>query len=189
MSTMSAASKDVTSSLPCQSLPSSSPRWPISIYLLPHSRRRRSLDHCFQESRVSKPCWRHIGWCRKLHCGSALKMQFRGCRNFCSPSFCQMLVCECARDHLASSDTRCVDCAPRPSPISAPAEMLGCATILLDHFRAVGEYADAPHPLTLLRTRRDRPGGRTAEQRHERAAATHSITSSARRVLTARFQG
>jgi hypothetical protein len=41
------------------------------------------------------------------------------------------------------------------------------------------EHADAPHPLVLLRTRRERPRHRTAEQRYERAPV-HSITSSAR---------
>src|SRR5262249_6311704 len=43
----------------------------------------------------------------------------------------------------------------------------------------VGEHADAPHVLALLRARRERPGGcRAAEQRDE-LAASHSITSSA----------
>src|SRR5262249_24430135 len=42
------------------------------------------------------------------------------------------------------------------------------------------QHADAPHPLALLRARRERPRGcRTAEQRHE-LAPPHSITSSAR---------
>src|SRR5262249_31799424 len=41
------------------------------------------------------------------------------------------------------------------------------------------EQADFPHPLGLLRARRERPGSRrAAEQRYERAAL-HSITSSA----------
>src|SRR5262249_40174649 len=40
------------------------------------------------------------------------------------------------------------------------------------------EHADAAHPLALLRPRRERPGGRTAEQ-HDELAALHSITSSA----------
>jgi len=41
------------------------------------------------------------------------------------------------------------------------------------------ENADAPHPLALLRARRERPrGSRAAEQRDERAPL-HSITSSA----------
>src|SRR5262249_27923469 len=44
----------------------------------------------------------------------------------------------------------------------------------------IREHADAPHPLALLRVRRERPAGRsTAKQRDERAAV-HSITSSAR---------
>src|SRR5262249_24521227 len=42
------------------------------------------------------------------------------------------------------------------------------------------QQADAPYPLQLLRTRRERPRGhRAAEQRDERAPF-HSITSSAR---------
>src|SRR5262245_46420070 len=45
--------------------------------------------------------------------------------------------------------------------------------------RPAHQYADAPHPLTLLRARRQRPGDCTAEQRDERAPP-HSITSSAR---------
>src|SRR5262245_14446497 len=39
---------------------------------------------------------------------------------------------------------------------------------------------DPPHPITLLRARRDRPRGRAAEQRDEFASGAHSITSSAR---------
>src|SRR5215831_12409831 len=43
----------------------------------------------------------------------------------------------------------------------------------------VREHADAPHPLRLLRARRERPRHRcAAEQRYE-LAALHSITSSA----------
>ena len=45
---------------------------------------------------------------------------------------------------------------------------------------SVHEHADAPHPLGLLRARRERPRRRrTAEQRDE-LAPLHSITSSAR---------
>src|SRR5258705_13877918 len=40
------------------------------------------------------------------------------------------------------------------------------------------EHADAPHPLVLLRTRRERPGSRAAEQRDE-LPALHSVTSRA----------
>src|SRR5215831_8554045 len=40
------------------------------------------------------------------------------------------------------------------------------------------QHADAPHPLGLLRARRERPRGGAAEQRDE-LAALHSITSSA----------
>src|SRR5262249_33712009 len=50
-------------------------------------------------------------------------------------------------------------------------------------FRIIGgeihEHADAPHPLALLRIRRERPRGRAAEQRDE-LAPFHSNTSSAR---------
>src|SRR5262249_34007165 len=43
------------------------------------------------------------------------------------------------------------------------------------------EHADAPHPLALLRARRERPRGhRAAEQLDELAPTDHSITSSAR---------
>src|SRR5262249_42977376 len=43
------------------------------------------------------------------------------------------------------------------------------------------QHADAPHPLRLLRARRERPRRRrAADQRNELAAAAHSITSSAR---------
>src|SRR6476619_933388 len=45
--------------------------------------------------------------------------------------------------------------------------------------RYVHKHADPPHSLALLRARRDRPSGRTAEQGDE-LAASHSITSSAR---------
>src|SRR5262245_3017122 len=44
---------------------------------------------------------------------------------------------------------------------------------------AAREYADAPHPLTLLCARRDRPRRRRAEKRDEIAPSDHSITSSA----------
>src|SRR5262249_29455415 len=52
-----------------------------------------------------------------------------------------------------------------------------------DSFIGVGfithEQPDAPHALGLLRTRRERPRRRTANQRHE-LSPLHSITSSAR---------
>src|SRR5262245_54731788 len=40
------------------------------------------------------------------------------------------------------------------------------------------QHADTPHPLALLRARRERPRSRAAKQRDE-LAAFHSITSSA----------
>src|SRR5262249_18574076 len=46
-------------------------------------------------------------------------------------------------------------------------------------FRITHQHADPPHPLGLLRARHERPRGRAAEQRDERATL-HSITSSAR---------
>src|SRR6516162_5423350 len=54
------------------------------------------------------------------------------------------------------------------------------APVIRVAFETEREYADPPHPLGLLRARRQRPyRGRAAEQRYERAAL-HSITSSAR---------
>jgi hypothetical protein len=51
---------------------------------------------------------------------------------------------------------------------------------IFDRELAHCDHADAPHPLPLLRARRERPCcRRTAEQRYERAPL-HSITSSAR---------
>src|SRR5215467_9088002 len=47
------------------------------------------------------------------------------------------------------------------------------------HHRALTLAADAPHPLALLRARRERPRCSAAEQRDE-VAPSHSITSSAR---------
>jgi hypothetical protein len=48
-------------------------------------------------------------------------------------------------------------------------------------FVARYEHADAPHPLALLRARRERPRDRRAsEERDEFAPSNHSITSSAR---------
>ena len=44
--------------------------------------------------------------------------------------------------------------------------------------RAARNDSDAPHPLALLRARRERPGSRAAERRDE-VAPLHSITSSA----------
>src|SRR5262245_27134527 len=42
------------------------------------------------------------------------------------------------------------------------------------------EHADAPHPLVLLRGRRERPRRRAAAEQRDELAASHSITSSAR---------
>src|SRR5262249_58608776 len=45
------------------------------------------------------------------------------------------------------------------------------------------EHADAPHPLALLRPRREGPRRRAAEARDEVAALNHSITSFARNMI------
>ena len=45
--------------------------------------------------------------------------------------------------------------------------------------RCEQEHANAPHPLALLRARRERPSRRAADERDE-LAPVHSITSSAR---------
>ena len=42
------------------------------------------------------------------------------------------------------------------------------------------EHADAPHPLALLRARRERPRSRRAAEQRDELAPLHSITSSAR---------
>ena len=42
------------------------------------------------------------------------------------------------------------------------------------------EHADAPHPLALLRARRERPRRRRAAEQRDELAPLHSITSSAR---------
>src|SRR5262249_8177814 len=42
------------------------------------------------------------------------------------------------------------------------------------------EHADAPHPLGLLRARRERPRSRRAAEQRDEPAPLHSITSSAR---------
>src|SRR5262249_46826064 len=57
----------------------------------------------------------------------------------------------------------------------------GVADLCLRIVRAVGhEGADAPHPLALLRPRRDRPRCRGAAEQRDELATPHSITSSAR---------
>src|SRR5262249_37067626 len=44
----------------------------------------------------------------------------------------------------------------------------------------IREHADAPHPLALLRDRRERPRRRRAAEQRDELASLHSITSSAR---------
>src|SRR5262245_22326165 len=46
--------------------------------------------------------------------------------------------------------------------------------------RKTHEHPDAPHPLGLLRARRERPRGRRAAKQRDELAALHSISSSAR---------
>ena len=48
------------------------------------------------------------------------------------------------------------------------------ARILLGN---IHEHADVPHPLTLLRARHHRPGGRRAAEKRDEIAALHSITA------------
>src|SRR5262249_38074451 len=53
-----------------------------------------------------------------------------------------------------------------------------CLSVGIVRSAAAGEPADPPHLLALLRSRRERPRSRAAEQRYE-LATPHSITSSA----------
>ena len=46
--------------------------------------------------------------------------------------------------------------------------------------RELDEHADAPHPLALLRARRERPRRRRTAEKRDELAPPHSITSSAR---------
>src|SRR5262249_41844676 len=99
----------------------------------------------------------------------------------------------CQRHQFGGVFARIVNIASAPAVLDlnvvpdSPAQLLQSlqerrvAGLRLRIVRGVGhEHADAPHPLTLLRARRERPAGRsTAKQRDERAAV-HSITSSAR---------
>src|SRR5204863_4333669 len=41
------------------------------------------------------------------------------------------------------------------------------------------QHTDPPHPIRLLRARRERPGGRRAAEQCDELAALHSLTSSA----------
>src|SRR5262249_10503085 len=85
----------------------------------------------------------------------------------------------CLRSSSASVAKRGSMCRLRPSlqPLGERREAGASFRIV----RApIHEHADAPHPLALLRTRRDRPRRRAAEQSDELAPGAHSITSSAR---------
>src|SRR5262249_36791451 len=73
--------------------------------------------------------------------------------------------------------------AGHPAKGLQPFTKRGCMALSFCIIRAPHPYDDLPHPLALLRTRRERPGRRAAEQRDEFAAFhvhAHSITSSAR---------
>src|SRR5262245_53398436 len=60
-------------------------------------------------------------------------------------------------------------------PLREPREVGLCVRIV---FAPCHQHADPPHPVRLLRARRERPRRRAAEQRDE-LASFHSITSSA----------
>src|SRR5262245_30373126 len=71
--------------------------------------------------------------------------------------------------------------AVEPAQLREPLEERRYAGLKLRIVSGAGhQHADTPYALALLRPRSDRPGGRAAEQRDERAASHHSITSSAR---------
>src|SRR5262245_64649830 len=96
------------------------------------------------------------------------------------------------RDQLCRLFTSTIGIAGAPTPVDPHIAALGPAQLLqAPHERPqtslpgrtsghAHEHTDAPHPLRLLRARRERPRGcRAAEQRDE-LAPHHSITSSAR---------
>src|SRR5262249_684203 len=72
--------------------------------------------------------------------------------------------------------------AVEPAQLREPLQGRRSAGLKLRVVSGAGhQHADAPHPLRLLRARREGPSRRrTAEQRDELAASNHSITSSAR---------
>ena len=74
------------------------------------------------------------------------------------------------------SDSRSARCGPRSSPIpQAPARTPRRGPAIPGRRRRGHEHADAPHPLGLLRARRERPRSRrAAEQRDELAASDES---------------
>src|SRR5262249_30194275 len=55
-----------------------------------------------------------------------------------------------------------------------------CAQVRIGVGGSKQQHADPPHPLALLRLRRERPRGRRAAEKRDELAAPHSITSSAR---------
>src|SRR5262249_43690092 len=73
-----------------------------------------------------------------------------------------------------------------PIPADGPAQLLQPLMESREahlSFRIIGgiihEHADPPHPLRLLRARRERPRGCRAGEQRDEIAALHSITSSA----------
>src|SRR5215472_11134988 len=95
------------------------------------------------------------------------------------------------RDQFRRMFANALHIAPGPAGIDLHIAAIGPAQLLqaLPERRDAGfclrithgewyEHADAPHPLGLLRARRERPRGRAADERDE-LAPFHSITSSA----------
>src|SRR5262249_17416081 len=82
---------------------------------------------------------------------------------------------------LAPNDTRC-ECCGRLSSQLLESALEHCSADLPFRigFGKRHQHAHPPHPVGLLRLRRERPRSRAAEERDERAPGRHSITSSAR---------
>src|SRR5215472_739422 len=96
----------------------------------------------------------------------------------CNQIFREHLILICFARPKTDVD---VDVATRrPSELLDPLQESGKARLYVRLVLSGGQqHANAPHPLTLLRARRERPRDRTAEQRDELTARYHSITSSA----------
>ncbi len=71
--------------------------------------------------------------------------------------------------------------ADGPAQLLKPLQECPDASLKFRIVRGYGQkYADAPHPLGLLRARRERPRCRGAANERDERAAVHSMTSSAR---------
>src|SRR6266446_789787 len=105
----------------------------------------------------------------------------------------------CKRDQFARVSANLGRTAAGPAGLDLHVAAVGPAQLLqrLHERSEVGllvgllgrthEHADAPHPLALLRARRERPrNSRAAEQRNE-GAPFHSTTSSARAMRVGLF--